>query len=176
MQIWSRPNTQPAAFWVFFVKPRRRLTMFSPLSQRWRPVAGLRKRIQPLNGGGSNTDCISNKIIPPQSQPEASLLLAGQLAYAEDEWNSRAKSFKLAALVPTQHCICIFLQYILRLRDYAVWKSSTRCLLGFFMSFNHVCIPCWSLCVVLQQLYLKLIIGVYLGGDLKDLYYTHFLT
>lgn len=59
--------------------------MFSPLSQCWRPVAGLRKRIQLLNGGGSNTDCISNEIIPPQSQPEASLLLAGQPAYAEDK-------------------------------------------------------------------------------------------
>ncbi len=49
------------------------------------------ERTESLNSGSSSEECVANTIIPPQSRPEATLMLAGKFAYEmlHEQWYSR---------------------------------------------------------------------------------------
>lgn len=81
-QICSRPIKQPAAYCQPHKMTRHQLTTFSWLEVVLEADSSYKEWKDPLNGSSSSSsgECVANTIIPPQSRPEATLLLAGELA------------------------------------------------------------------------------------------------
>lgn len=61
-------------------KTRHQLTTFSWLVVVLEADSSYEEWKEPLNGGRGSRECVANKTIPPQSRPEATLLLAGKVA------------------------------------------------------------------------------------------------